>query len=192
MSKHLNYDKVRATIKDGDVLLYKGKGILSWFIKKLSRSEYSHSGIVAWWNDRLIVMEAIRKGVVVTSLSRNVAHYHGDVEWRTTKKRIPEHRRLAMVRFAQKQLGKEYNFLELIVMGTKIILMKLLNLVLVRLGKEKRIFEDERVICSQFVAETYESIGITIETKVAPPFIAPADIANSKLFKFKGALKKHV
>jgi len=190
MTRNIDYDKHRLSIQDGDVLLYEGEGFLSWCIKKLSRSKYSHSGIAVWWNDRLMVMEAIRKGVVVTALSRNVSHYHGNVEWRTAKETISQDRRLAMVKFAQKQLGNEYNFLEAVVIGIKIILMKLANRVLVRFGKEMAI-EDKRVICSQFVADTYGSIGIRIKRVVAPPFITPEDIELSKLFKFKGALKKN-
>ena len=190
MIRKIDYDKHRLSIEDGDVLLYEGKGFLSWCIKTLSRSRYSHSGIAVWWNDRLMVMEAIRKGVVVTALSRNVSHYHGNVEWRTAKKSISEDRRLAMVTFAQKQLGNEYNFLEAVVIGIKIILMKLANRVLVRFGKEMAI-EDRRVICSQFVADTYASIGIKIKRVVAPPFITPEDIQKSSLFTFKGALKKN-
>jgi hypothetical protein len=189
MTPTVDYDDKRLLIQNGDVLLYEGEGFLSWCIKTLSRSKYSHSGIAVWWNDRLMVMEAIRKGVVVTALSRNVSHYHGNVEWRTAIQEITPDRRLDLVRYAQKQLGNEYNFIEAIVIGIKIIIMKCLNRVLARFGKEMAI-TDRRVICSQFVAETYESIGIRIERKVAPPFITPEDIQQSDLFEFMGALKK--
>ena len=180
MKNKLIYSKNRNKIKDGDVLLYEGKGFLSWVIKKLSHSKYSHAGMVAWWNDRLMVIEAIRKGVVVTTLSRNVTRYHGNVELYTSRKNIPEKSRLKMIKFAQKELGKEYNFLELAVIGIKIFFNKL-----VRLNKLK----DERLICSQFVAEVYESIGIEIKENVVPPFVTPADIAESKALHLKGILK---
>ena len=180
MNDNLVYEKYRATIKDGDVLLYEGKGMLSWIIKKFSRSKYSHSGIAAWWNDRLMVMEAIRKGVVVTTLSRNVSRYHGNVDWYTSKINISEKVRNKMIKFAQKELGKEYNFLELLIIGIKIIFHKVIKL---------KNFKDERLICSQFVSDVYHSIGIEIKETVAPPFVTPADIAESKVLKFKGVLK---
>jgi hypothetical protein len=78
--KELKYTDVRQDIKQGDILLYKGRTFVSWAIKFFTRSEYSHAGIAAKWNDRLMVMEAIRKGVIVNPLRRSVKRYKGDVE----------------------------------------------------------------------------------------------------------------
>lgn len=174
------YEKVRNNIRNGDVLLYKGKGILSYIIQKGTRSEYSHSGIAAWWNDRLMVMEVIRKGVVVTAISRNVSRYHGDIEWYTAKNNISKDQRVLMIRFAQKKLGHEYNFLELFTIAVKIIFNKIIKL---------KKFKDERLICSQYVAEIYKAIGIEIKKNVVPSLITPADIAWSKELRFNGVLK---
>lgn len=84
-----------------------------------------HCRVVEQPTDR--VGGGIRKGVVVTTLSRNVERYHGDEEWRTDRYHILEKQRVAMVRYAQKQLGKEYNYLELAVIGIKIILIKMIK-----------------------------------------------------------------
>jgi hypothetical protein len=78
MNMNISYIKARDKIQDGDVLLYKGKGILSYIIKKVTKSQYSHSGITGRWNDRLMVLEVTRIGVRVITLSRNVSRYHGD------------------------------------------------------------------------------------------------------------------
>jgi len=56
-----------------------------------------------------------------------------------------------MITYAQKELGKEYNFLELLIIGIKIIFNKVIKL---------KNFKDDRLICSQFVADVYHSIGI--------------------------------
>ena len=70
----LKYDEIRKQIKDGDIFLYKGKGLLrSGFIATLvqvvTRSPYSHAGMAVWWNQRLMVIEAIGNGVIVNPLS---------------------------------------------------------------------------------------------------------------------------
>lgn len=106
-NKHnLEYSKVRQDFKNGDVVLYKGTSFVSKLIRKFTKSEYSHSGIVSWWNDRVMVMEAVGKGVVVTPLSRNVRKYHGDVDWYSCKNEVLDADRLRLVAFAQLGLGR--------------------------------------------------------------------------------------
>ena len=56
----------------------------SRIIRWATGSPYSHAGLAVWWNERLMVLEAVGKGVVVTPLSANVRGYHGDVEWFTS------------------------------------------------------------------------------------------------------------
>ena len=73
------YQIIRDTINNADVLMYKGTTLISRIIRKLTKSEYSHAGIVAWWNERLMVLEAVGKGVIVTPISSNISHYKGEV-----------------------------------------------------------------------------------------------------------------
>src|SRR5215211_3406336 len=76
----LDYPDVRNRIQDGDILLFRGK---SWFSRLLrwgTRSPYSHSGILGWWNGRLMVLEAVPSGVMASRLSIVVQQYSGHVE----------------------------------------------------------------------------------------------------------------
>src|SRR5512143_49955 len=86
----LPYEDVRSSIRDGDVFMYRVRNLPSRLIQWATRSRYSHAGLAAWWNGRLMVLEAVGKGVVVTPLSANVRHYHGDVEWFMCVDEIPE------------------------------------------------------------------------------------------------------
>jgi len=104
----VEYDDNRGEIKNGDVLLYRGRSLESRLIRWATRSRYSHAGLAVWWNGRLMVMEAVGRGVVVTPLSKNVSFYPGYVEWFTSVEEIPDHQRLQMVELAQQELGKEY------------------------------------------------------------------------------------
>ena len=88
-----------------------------------------------------MVMEAVSKGVVVTSLSANVRSYHGDVEWFTCVEEIPEADRLRMIEFAQQELGKEYAKRKALLLGLRILFQK---------GREQRdrLKRERQLFCS--------------------------------------------
>src|SRR3990172_11256167 len=89
-SKILRYEEIRDQITNGDVLMYKGSGIVSSIIQWATRSPYSHAGIAARWNERLMVLEAKGRGVVASPFSRNIEEYRGDVEWFSCVMEIPQ------------------------------------------------------------------------------------------------------
>jgi len=163
--------------------MYRGRSLLSRLIQLITRSKYSHAGLAVWWNERLMVMEAVDKGVVVTPLSSNVLSYHGDVEWFSSVEDIPAPDRLRLVEFAQQELGKEYatwklvGFFFIILFKTKVETRD-------RLRREKRLF------CSYYVAQVYNSIGRDLKRNVSDRFMMPDDIASSPLLKRMGILRK--
>jgi hypothetical protein len=182
---NLRYEDVRSDIKDGDVLMYRGRNLPSRLIQWATGSRYSHSGLAAWWNGRLMVLEAVGKGVVVTPLSANVRHYHGDVEWFTCVEAIPESDRHRMIEFAQQELGKEYARWKAIKLGLRILLQK---------GEKQRdeLRRARQLFCSQYVAEVYNSVGKDLKKGVSDRFMSPADVASSPLLRPAGALRKSV
>jgi len=178
----LKYDDVLSQINNGDVFMYKGKGIASYIIQRVTRSPYSHAGIAAWWNERLMVMEAKGNGVVVSPFSRSVGHYHGDVEWFISTQEISESDRLKMVIFAQEELGKTYGRWKAIVLGIRTLFQR-------DLDKRDRLRKQNKLFCSEYVAQTYNSICLDLKKKTSDRFMKPADIANSPLLEKKGTLK---
>ena len=99
--------------------MYRGKTFQSFIIQWVTRSPYSHAGITAWWNERLMIMEAKGNGVVASPFSRSIGQYHGDVEWFSSTQAISEEDRLKMVLFAQEELGKTYGRWKTIVLGIR-------------------------------------------------------------------------
>jgi hypothetical protein len=77
----VEYPDVRAQIQDGDVLLFQGTHWLSRFIRWGSGSAYSHAGVALWWGPRLMVVQAVGKGVQAVPLSLAVDTYSGQVDW---------------------------------------------------------------------------------------------------------------
>ncbi len=181
--EYIEYIIARKEIKDGDVLMYKGRGILSSLIKWFTKSEYSHAGITAWWNDRLMVMESVGKGVVTKTLSKNIRDYHGDIEWFTLKSDYDEVQRKAIVKCAQTDLGKEYNNRQLY----KIALNKIFGIEFSRYDRERR---SRKLFCSQYVSMVFfKSIGLDLKENLASSFTSPDDIAKSDKITKKGTLK---
>lgn len=54
----LPYAAVRTTLRDGTVLLFRGRGIFSRLIQATGRAPYSHAAMLAWWGTRLMVVES--------------------------------------------------------------------------------------------------------------------------------------
>ena len=179
----VGYDQVRAQIQDGDVLLYRGRSLASRVIRWATGSPYSHAGLAVWWNERLMVLEAVGKGVVVTPLSVNVRWYHGDVEWFTTADPITREDRRRLVDIAQKELGKEYATWKAVILGLRRVLGA-------DIDRRDSIRRERKLFCSLYVASVYNAIGRDLKEGVSDAFTSPADIAQSPHLRRVAALKR--
>jgi hypothetical protein len=176
------YSEARSNIRDGDVLMYRGRSLPSMIIRWATRSKYSHAGLAAWWNNRLIVLEAVGRGVMVTSLSSNVRSYHGDVEWFTCVSDMTPQQREKMIGFAQAELGKEYDRWSAIVLGLKILFQR---------DREKRdaLRRERKLFCSAYVAQVYNAAGVDLKEGVSDRFMSPGDVAASPKLRKVGPLR---
>ena len=181
-NKISRYEEVRLQIKNGDVIMYTGKKIFARLISWLTRSPYSHAGIAVWWNERLMVMEAVMRGVTIAPLSRNICQHHGNVEWFTSKQEISDEDRLRMVIFAQEELGKSYARWKAVLFGLKILLNRNLN-------RKDQLRMENKLFCSQYVAQIYNSIGLDLKKNREDRFMSPGDIARSPLMEKRGEFK---
>lgn len=177
--KRLRYEDVRLQIRNGDVLMFKGRYFSSSAIKWLSGSTYSHAGIAVWWNKRLMIMEAMKRGVRILPLSRKISSYLGEVEWFSCIQEIPEGDRLKMVIFAQEELGKKYARWKTIVFGWKLLFKR-------DLSERDELRRESKLYCSQYVAQVYNSVGLDLRKDRADRFMSPDDIAHSPLLERKG------
>ena len=74
------YLLARQYVQDGDILLFRGRRLLSYVICWLTGSHCSHAGIAAWWGPRLMAMQADTPLVSAIPLSSCVRDYVGGVE----------------------------------------------------------------------------------------------------------------
>lgn len=176
MDLRASYTSIRHNIRTCDVLLYQGKNWFSRAIRWVIKSPYSHAGIVVWWNDRLMVIEAVAKGVIVTPLSQNLNHYKGPVHLYTAKKSEAPIYRDKMMHFAQAELGKEYAVWKLILFGLKIIFSR-------NLDKKDELRRSNKLYCSHFVSQVYNAGGCDLKKNKADRFMSPKDIAKSPMLE---------
>jgi uncharacterized protein YycO len=187
--KKLRYDEIRSQIKDGDVLLYKGKGLLrSGFVATLvqivTRSDYSHAGIAARWKNRLMVIEAVGNGVIVNPLSLSLERYHATVEWYSCKEEIiSDGKRGEMILYAQEELGKGFAVFLAFWFMVKILLIG-------RFSKSDRFHREKRYYCSEFVSNVYTRVGLDLKKERSDRYMSPDDIAHSNLLIPRGVLQR--
>jgi hypothetical protein len=124
----VTYEAIRETIQTGDVVLFRGKGRISRWIRwwcslvtGLRPTWASHVGVAVREGRRLLLLEStsIRggvKGVRLTPLSDALAAYDGQVRLRRLSMIQTMERRAAIRRFVGGMLGRPYeqNLLELI------------------------------------------------------------------------------
>jgi len=187
--KKLRYGEIRSQIKDGDVLLYKGKGLLrSGFVATLvqivTRSDYSHAGIAARWKNRLMVIEAVGNGVIVNPLSLSLERYHATVEWYSCKEEIiSDEKRGEMILYAQEELGKGFAVFLAFWFMIKILLIG-------RFSKSDRFHREKRYYCSEFVSNVYTRVGLDLKKERSDRYMSPDDIAHSNLLLPRGVLQR--
>ena len=178
----LSYSGMREIVSNGDVLLFEGETFYSWVIKKVTHSRFSHAGIAVRWNERLMVMEAVGRGVVVTPLSASVGHYSGHVHWYTSKRLLSEGERKRMIIFAQGELGKEYALWKAIWVGIKLLFNW-------KPEKRDKLKREQKLFCSAYVAQIYNSIGVDLKPGLSDTSVMPEDIASSPELLHRGVLK---
>ena len=54
---NMPYEESLKHIKEGDILLFRGKGIISWLIKRYSSGVHSHAGMAHWDGENLECVE---------------------------------------------------------------------------------------------------------------------------------------
>jgi hypothetical protein len=166
----VDYPGIRGQIQDGDILLFRGKSWISRLICWVTGSSYSHSAILAWWNGRLMVLEAIETGIVTSRMSLVVTKYSGKVELWTTDEKLD---RLEVIRTAQLLLGKRYSTFKLV-----------RNLKRLVFGRPRHEPEDpesppDDFVCSEFVSRVWRAGGIDLANDSPDVYTKPSDIAKS-------------
>jgi len=166
----MKYLDHRPDMRTGDLLLFSGKGPISWLIKRATRSRFSHVGMVYVMCGSVFCWESTKMtgqdGVQISLLSRRLIEYNGGVFWRALNApHYPEvYNALAELREEVKGRCYERSILELL--GAALPWRNKPDL--------------SSLFCSELVAEAYRRMGLLGGFKPANEY-TPGDFATLKL-----------
>jgi uncharacterized protein YycO len=162
------YNSFREELNSGDLLLWKSHSVLGWLIRKFSRGNVNHAGLVirldqfSGLTDRRWTLEALGNGIMLNLLSRRLLEYDGRVYWYSLN---PEYDslRTKISEWAIEKSGVPYDY------GS------LFKNALGRVSADAKKF-----FCSEYCYMAYKESGIEFEFKKAP---RPADMPLLGIFE---------
>jgi hypothetical protein len=177
---HVEYDAIRGQVRDGDVVLFGGSGLLSRWIEFESKGPFSHAGICAWWDGRLMLLQAEVAGLQAVPFSAFVGRYEGRTDWwpLTDAARKPEVVERVLWE-ARSVLGRPYSFWKLAEVASHVMIHT-------RLPKAET--DPGAMFCSEFVAHCFRVGGLDISPH-SDVNTSPTDIAASGHFRYGGTVR---
>ena len=195
MMKIVPYSEALPLIQEGDVLLFRGKGMISWLIKRYGSGVHSHSAIAHWDGVNLECVEfrEFRGGRAVSLKTQIETHpNHIDVFRAASSIQYGEE----LFEFTEETATKDSNtMIELsgLPYGWRNI-WKLAKhyLPFCRLAKQN-IKDDDPTsvfVCSTAVAYAYRKAYVDPVPYLADSAVTPADLARSSLFQYQFTIQK--
>ena len=180
-----------ALIRDGDLLLMRGQGLVSRLIRIAGRSEYTHAARAVWWGDLLFCCE-VREylGGRAVTLASQVNKYPGriDVFETNPSRRWRDYDRYGAVRYMRRLAGCDYGYLGVL----KAALWHLpLWRFLVRPDMNDKKMTSQPPFCSQACAMA-DRIGGGVDPvpHLADRVTEPADLARSSFYRYRFTLAR--
>lgn len=158
----------------GDVLLFRGRGLLSWIIRMFTHSGYSHAGVLFRYCGRVYCLEAVGTGVRLAPVSRLVDHYPDGIFYCGLA--ANEKERESALDFGFQQLSLPYDVLGLVRFALALIFCT-----------RRPVDDPGRWFCSELVAAAYAKAGFPL-TAGLPCYASPADLINGQRLQLRGRL----
>lgn len=165
---------VRASMRSGDVLLFRGRGLLSSMIRMATHSDYSHAGLIFRYCDRVYCLEAVGRGVRLAPVSVLLKHYPDGIYYFALN--AAEAARECALGFGFSQLCLPYDTLGLVWFALALLF-----------AVRRPVEEDERWFCSELVAAAYRTAGFPLTDRL-PCYASPADLIDGHKLEPRGRL----
>lgn len=194
----LRYAAARPTLRDGTVLLFRGRGVFSHLIQAASRAPYSHAALLAWWGCRLMVVEAREgKGVRAIPLSAVLREGHDVEAW--CVEGADEALRYHTVSEAVAWLSTRYGWRTILRTGLARLLVPLawipgvgaLRRAWARPLRDSRGQPTSGLICSELVARAWAAAGVDLVPDLPAwedATIEPGDLPRGGRLRLLGRL----
>ena len=178
----VSYPLARSKIRDGDLLLFRcGRGLSGRLIATAGRSDYSHVGMAAWWNGRLMCLDTIQwHGGRAVLLSNLVKKYPGRIDVYTAEANGAPFDRRAAVEAMIEITGRPYGWWSL-------LWVALVHLAVVRLFVRPNTDDAANgslPFCSQAVSRASRAGGVDPVPRLADRATEPGDLARSRFYSF--------
>lgn len=170
------YTNLRKQIKTGDIILYRGKGIVSRLIQKFDNNAYyNHTGIAYWIGERLFTVDAWTNGVQLIPMSRRMNMYLDFCVIRKNNPTIPLLRTGMNNLLNRVEISEKYGYFALL---KRLLYLKdhwffnfLFKLKILSLQDGQN---DDRPVCSDVSRDFAKDYGATCYDKVNLP--SPEDL----------------
>lgn len=176
-------------IRDGDLLLFRGRGFLSRLIGVAGRSEYTHAARVVWWGADAFCCEVRElKGGRAVTLASQVAKYPGAIDVFETNpaSRWRLYNRRGAVRYMRRLAGCDYGYWSVLLAALRHLPLWRF---LVRAEAEDLRSGEQPPFCSQACAMA-DRIGGGVDPvpHLADRLTEPGDLARSPFYRYRFTL----
>jgi hypothetical protein len=183
----IKYSRIRNNLRTGDLILFSGRGFISWIIQKFTRSRWSHIGMIIkesefdmtllWESTTLSKIKTIhgeeKRGVAIRPLSEVVNGYKGIIGLRLLRERLTEVNIETLKDLRKEFKNKDYERSTLELFRSAYDWVG---------GSNRR--DLSSVFCSELVAEAYQRFGfLTLE--IPSNEYTPSDFESIELVKNK-------
>ena len=191
----LPYSEAVPLIQEADILLFRGKGIISWLIKRYGSGVHSHVGIAHWDNDNLQCVEFREfKGGRSVSLKTQVDNSPFGIDVFRAAKRVDyENDSYVLDDITKEKISSIMLKLTGLPYGWRNIWKLVKHYVpFCRLAQQN--IKDNNAtkifVCSTAAAYAYRMAYIDPVPYLAVAAVTPSDLARSALFEYQFTLQK--
>lgn len=189
MRCHITLAEAIDDIRDGDLLLFRGRGLVARLIGVAGRSEYTHAARAVWWGSDLFCCEVRElKGGRAVTLASQVRRFPGaiDVFEANPGGRWREYDRHGAVRYMRRLAGCDYGYRGVLTAALRH--MPLWRFLVAADGDDRRV-AIEPPFCSQ-ASTMADRLGGGVDPvpHLADRLTEPADLARSPFFRYRFTL----
>ena len=189
------YHEAKQYIKEADVLLFRGEGLISWLIKRYGGGMHSHAAMTHWDGDHLECLEFREfKGGRAVSLKSQVATHPDNIdvfrvanliEYGDERHVLTEDVSDKITDIMIKNTGLPYGWKNFWKLGKHYVPF-------LRLAKQNMKDDDptDVFVCSTAVAYAFRKAYIDPVPYLADTAVMPADLARSAIFKYQFTISK--
>ena len=189
------YSEAKPLIEEGDILMFRGKGIISWLITRYGSGVHSHVGMAHWDGPSLQCVEFREfKGGRSVALRRQIAQNPDRIDvFRAAGHIEYEQRQHRLTSDVQSELSQTMLALTGLPYGWRNI-WKLAKHYLPFFRLDPQNLKDDDLtnifVCSTAVAYAYRSCYVDPVPYLADVAVTPPDLARSALFEYQFTLQK--